>query len=241
MGVRNIPPHAGAMVESLRGLGYNPSTALADLIDNSIAACATEVDVWFEWQGPQSWIRIVDNGVGMDDATLEEGMRLGAADPRAKRAATDLGRFGLGLKTASFSQARRLTVASRRDGGPIVCLRWDLNLLDQPRSEASWPLFEGPAPGSEELLAPLDTMMTSRPSRTKALSWRHHSPMACSSKPRPSLVTKLEPTLTTMRRASRNTVELEGVIAAYSGVGSAKRGSTYSGGCSETCCALMCL
>lgn len=158
MGVRNIPPHAGAMFESLRGLGYNPSTALADLIDNSIAARATEVDVWFEWQGPQSWIRIVDNGVGMDDATLEAGMRLGAADPRVKRAATDLGRFGLGLKTASFSQARRLTVASRRDGGPIVCLRWDLNLLDQPDSDAAWPLFEGPAPGSEDLLTPLNTM-----------------------------------------------------------------------------------
>lgn len=158
MNVRNVPPHASTMLESLRGLGYSPATALADLIDNSIAAHASEVDVWFEWQGPQSSIRIVDNGVGMDDATLEAGMRLGASDPRANRAASDLGRFGLGLKTASFSQARRLTVASRRKGGSIVCLRWDLNLLDQPESRAPWPLFEGPAPGSEALLSPLEIM-----------------------------------------------------------------------------------
>lgn len=156
VGVRNIPPHAGAMFESLRGLGYTPSTALADLIDNSIAASASKVDIQFEWEGPQSWIRITDNGLGMDDEALEAGMRLGAKDPRAERAKSDLGRFGLGLKTASFSQARRLTVASRRSNGRIVCLRWDLNLLDQ--EQLPWPLFEGPAPGSEALLKPLDDM-----------------------------------------------------------------------------------
>jgi hypothetical protein len=68
-----------------------------------------------------------------------------------------LGRFGLGLKTASFSQARRLTVASRRKGGAIVCLRWDLDLFGKVPG-AAWPLFEGPEPGSENLLAALDGM-----------------------------------------------------------------------------------
>jgi hypothetical protein len=157
VGMRNIPPLAGAMFESLRGLGYTPATALADLIDNSISAGASAVGIHFEWNGPESWIRVVDDGAGMDDGALEAGMRLGARDPRAERASSDLGRFGLGLKTASFSQARRLTVASRRTGEPIVCLRWDLNLLDQPGS-AAWPLFEGPAPGSEARLALLDGM-----------------------------------------------------------------------------------
>ncbi len=157
MGVRNAPPHAGSMLESLRGLGYAPPTAIADLIDNSIAANAGEVGVHLEWAGPESWVRIVDDGDGMDDAALEAGMRLGARDPRAERAATDLGRFGLGLKTASFSQARRLTVASRKEGGPVVCLRWDLDLIGQEPG-ADWPLFEGPSPGSEHLLAPLDQM-----------------------------------------------------------------------------------
>ena len=123
MAVRNAPPHAGSMLESLRGLGYAPPTALADLVDNSITANSSEVAIHLEWGGPESWIRIVDDGDGMDDAALEAGMRLGASDPRAERAASDLGRFGLGLKTASFSQARRLTVASRQNGGPVVCLR----------------------------------------------------------------------------------------------------------------------
>ena len=145
------------MLESLRGLGYAPPTALADLVDNSIAANARDVAVHLEWAGPESWVRIVDDGDGMDDAALEAGMRLGARDPRAERAATDLGRFGLGLKTASFSQARRLTVASRKKGGAVVCLRWDLDLIGQEPG-AEWPLFEGPAPGSEHLLEPLAQM-----------------------------------------------------------------------------------
>ncbi|HQS46635.1 MAG TPA: ATP-binding protein [Xanthobacteraceae bacterium] len=145
------------MFESLRGLGYAPATAIADLIDNSLSANSSKIDVQLEWAGPESWVRIVDDGGGMDDAALEAGMRLGARDPRAERAPSDLGRFGLGLKTASFSQARRLTVASRRNGGPTVCLRWDLDLIGQEPG-AEWPLFEGPAPGSEHLLAPLDKM-----------------------------------------------------------------------------------
>jgi len=145
------------MLESLRGLGYSASTAIADLIDNSISANASEVSVQLEWAGSESWVRITDNGLGMDDAALETGMRLGARDPRGVRAENDLGRFGLGLKTASFSQARRLTVASRKSGGPLVCLRWDLDLIGNEPG-ADWPLFEGPAAGSEHLLAPLDTM-----------------------------------------------------------------------------------
>jgi hypothetical protein len=157
MAVRNAPPHASSMLESLRGLGYATPTALADLVDNSIAASAGEVTIQLEWAGPESWIRIVDDGEGMDDAALEAGMRLGARDPRSERTASDLGRFGLGLKTASFSQARRLTVASRRAGGPVVCLRWDLDLIGT-EPDADWPLFEGPAPGSEHLLEPLRQM-----------------------------------------------------------------------------------
>ena len=126
---RNAPPHAGAMLESLRGLGYTTSTAIADIIDNSLSAGATTVSVHFEWAGATSWIRVLDDGRGMDDAELEDAMRLGARDPRESRDASDLGRFGMGLKTASFSQARRLTVASRKKGGELACLRWDLSRL----------------------------------------------------------------------------------------------------------------
>jgi Histidine kinase-, DNA gyrase B-, and HSP90-like ATPase len=157
MAVRNAPPYAEAMLESLRGLGYTTATALADIIDNSISAAATEIDIHFEWDGPDSWIRILDNGIGMDDAELETAMRLGAKDPRTARAKTDLGRFGMGLKTASFSQARRLTVASRRKDQQAVCLRWDLDRLSEGDG-SGWPLFEGPDDGSKALLVPLDTI-----------------------------------------------------------------------------------
>ncbi len=157
MGIRNAPPHAGSMLESLRGLGYVPATALADLVDNSITANAREVSIHLEWDGTDSWVRIADNGNGMNDAALYAGMRLGARNPKETRDANDLGRFGLGLKTASFSQARRLTVASRRKGSSIVCLHWDLDRIDQ-ETGIDWPLFEGPARGSEHLLEPLDSM-----------------------------------------------------------------------------------
>ncbi|WP_420381832.1 ATP-binding protein [Novosphingobium sp.] len=138
------------MLESLRGLGYNTAAAIADLIDNSISAEATTIEILFAWQGDRSWIRIIDNGRGMSDSELESAMRLGARDPRNVRKAGDLGRFGMGLKTASFSQARVLTVASRVVAGTKCCLRWDLD--DLGGETGSWLLHEGARPGSEPRL-----------------------------------------------------------------------------------------
>ena len=114
------------MLEALRGLGYSTATALADLIDNSVAAQAETVHLRFVWAGSASAICILDNGEGMDAGELDRAMRLGERSPLETRAAHDLGRFGLGLKTASLSQCRRLTVASRRDGQTHY-LRWDLD------------------------------------------------------------------------------------------------------------------
>ena len=104
------------MLESLRGLGYSTSSALADILDNSISAGASTVRVDFTWDGPRSTVRILDDGAGMNDAELESAMRLGDRNPLEVRASHDLGRFGMGLKTASLSQCRRLTVASVRNG-----------------------------------------------------------------------------------------------------------------------------
>jgi len=154
---RNCPPAPSCILESLRGLGYTLSTALADLIDNSIAADATQVEVQIHSEDGERWITLTDDGRGMDDAALEAAMRLGARDPRAERAANDLGRFGLGLKTASFSQGRRLTVASKRLGGVVSCLRWDLDLLKDGDGH-DWTLFEGPAAGSELRVEQLASM-----------------------------------------------------------------------------------
>jgi hypothetical protein len=99
-----VEPFAPAMVESLRAVGYDLSTAIADLVDNSITAKATQIDLHFYWNGENSRIAVVDNGTGMTEEKLLEAMRIGA-DPTIARDKKDLGRFGLGLKTASFSQA----------------------------------------------------------------------------------------------------------------------------------------
>jgi len=141
------------MIESLRGLGYSTPTAIADLIDNCISAGASKVDLSFHWQGPRSHIRILDNGHGMDDAELDRAMRLGERSPKDARAPGDLGRFGLGMKTASFSQCRRLTVASTKEG-TTSCLRWDLDVLARSGDDG-WHLLEGPHPGSAALLKPI--------------------------------------------------------------------------------------
>jgi len=141
------------MLEALRGLGYSTATAIADVIDNSISAHAHQVDVLFTWRGSASTIRIVDDGRGMNERQLDVAMRLGDISPLQNRALDDLGRFGLGLKTASFSQCRRLSVASCQDG-TLSCLRWDLDVLAASNDDG-WHLLEGPAQGSEELLAPL--------------------------------------------------------------------------------------
>jgi len=145
------------MAESLRGLGYSTPTALADIIDNSISAGANRIDIRFEWNDGAPWIHILDDGRGMNDAELENAMQLGAKNPLEERSADDLGRFGLGLKTASFSQGRRLTVASRSEGFEQACLRWDLDLLSRPGDDG-WHLYEGPDPASEDRLAPLSMM-----------------------------------------------------------------------------------
>lgn len=151
---RNAPPRAGAMMEALRGLGYSTAAALADLLDNSVSAGAHEIRIDFKWDGVRSRISVIDNGRGMDDAELESAMRLGEKSPLDERAPDDLGRFGMGLKTASFSQCRRLTVASVKKRGQICCLRWDLDAM-AARPEDGWILFEGPAEGSEEHLSAL--------------------------------------------------------------------------------------
>jgi hypothetical protein len=142
----HAPPKASSMVEALRGLGYSPATALADIIDNSISAGADRVELEFSWAGSLSTITISDNGHGMARIGLLAAMRLGERSPLDERKEHDLGRFGLGLKTASFSQCRRLTVASTRDG-ESSCLRWDLDRLASAPGDG-WYLLEGPDPQS---------------------------------------------------------------------------------------------
>jgi hypothetical protein len=112
----HLPPSAASLSASLRDLGYSLETAIADLIDNSISADATDIQIFCHVAGVSPVLVIADNGRGMTEAEVIAAMRHGAADPRKPRRSKDLGRFGLGLKTASFSQCRRLTVVSAKNG-----------------------------------------------------------------------------------------------------------------------------
>ena len=129
---QELPPTAPTLMHSLRALGYSTAAALADLIDNSIAANAHLVSIRVR-PGPTPIVAILDNGRGMTEAELVEAMRFGSRDPRDPRASTDLGRFGLGLKTASLSQCRRLTVVSL-SSGRLTAARWDVDECDRRRS-----------------------------------------------------------------------------------------------------------
>lgn len=130
----NIPPSAASLSASLRDLGYSLETAVADLIDNSISADATAISIFCVANGDTPVLVITDNGRGMSEAEVLAAMRHGSTDPRKERSPKDLGRFGLGLKTASFSQCRRLTVISSRNGERSGA-EWNLAKLE---SEDDW-------------------------------------------------------------------------------------------------------
>ena len=137
------PPHAAALAESLRAFGYDLATALADLADNSLFHHSHEIRIQFHWAGEQSAIAISDDGDGMDEQTLIDAMRVGSRNPRDLRAPDDLGRFGLGLKTASFSQGRRVTVISKRSHGNEIIRCWDLDHIAETNE---WRLLRKPTP-----------------------------------------------------------------------------------------------
>ena len=129
-------PHAASLIEGLRDFGYSLETSLADIIDNSITAGATRVDISADTASDLPWIALVDNGIGMTEAELIEAMRPGSRNPRDERGSRDLGRFGLGLKSASFAQCRNLTVFTVK-GGEKACASWD---LDSVSARNTWQI-----------------------------------------------------------------------------------------------------
>jgi hypothetical protein len=145
------------MSESMRAYGYTLSTAVADLIDNSIAARCTTVWLHFEWTGADSWMILLDDGHGMSETELSNAMKLGSRSPLESRDAEDLGRFGLGLKTASLSQCRRLSVVTRQPGGANAARRWDLDFLSRPDVQG-WKLLTALHQESAPRVAPLDDL-----------------------------------------------------------------------------------
>lgn len=132
----DLPPYAPVLMESTRALGYSLEAAIADLLDNSISAAATEIKVEF-WPLEDPYLIIVDNGNGMLPDEITQAMQYGSQSPLDERDANDMGRFGLGLKTASLSQCRSLTVVSSKDG-IISARKWDLDVV---KEKQKWTLL----------------------------------------------------------------------------------------------------
>lgn len=124
-----LRPSAARLLESMRDIGYSFESALADIVDNSISAGASRIEITNDVHpGSGPYLAILDDGKGMSPGELTQAMQHGSRSPRENRAQGDLGRFGLGMKTASFSQCRRLTVVSRKDG-ELAARCWDLDLV----------------------------------------------------------------------------------------------------------------
>lgn len=147
--VHDLTPFPSEMVPSLRNVGYTLKTALADIVDNSISANAKHIDIFFAWASRQSFISIADDGDGMTEDRLLEAMRLGR-DPQQARQLSDLGRFGFGLKMASWSQCRSFTVRSKTADGSAATLRWD---MDHMLATNRWEALSDPRSGGEERLS----------------------------------------------------------------------------------------
>jgi hypothetical protein len=123
----DTPPFAPSLIESMRAVGYSLESALADILDNSISAEASNIAVRFS-PYDEPYVAVVDDGRGMTRDELYNAMRHGSRNPNDVRTAKDLGRFGLGLKTASLSQARQLTVVTCKDR-KLSGARWDLDVI----------------------------------------------------------------------------------------------------------------
>lgn len=162
-----ITPSAARLTESLRDIGYDFPAAVADIVDNSVMAGASHVDVVIEFAGEESRVMIADDGDGMTANGLIEALRYGSR--RAYRH-KDLGRYGLGLKTASLSQCRSVTVVTGRGGGTVtvrtldldLIAEWDQWLIVEPRKD---PMIDsacerlGSIPGTVVIWQKLDRVL----------------------------------------------------------------------------------
>jgi len=135
----NATPNPKSTINSYRSFGYNLSTAIADIVDNCISAKGSIIKIDTIWNGSESYIKILDNGKGMDLPELINAMTPGSKDPDESRDINDLGRFGMGLKTASFSQCKRLTVITKKKNGKVLKRCWDIDFINQ---QQQWTLLD---------------------------------------------------------------------------------------------------
>ena len=150
---QTLPPDPARLVEGLRDTGYDFNMALADITDNSLDADASTISVNIAMDlGGEISVWVADDGYGMNEAELENAMKYGS---ESKKDPSSLGKFGLGLKTASTAFCRKFSVVSRaKDTDPYLKAVWD---LDHVVNKHEWELlWEDP---SKEEIAILDNMI----------------------------------------------------------------------------------
>lgn len=130
-----LMPNAKMLLSSLRSVGYTEETAIADIVDNSISSGANTIQLYFDWD--DQTILIADNGKGMQKKELLDSMKIGSSDPGVTRSASDLGRFGMGMKTASFSLGKQLLVISKQKD-EINNAEWNLEYVE---NEDKWEIL----------------------------------------------------------------------------------------------------
>jgi hypothetical protein len=132
-------PNPEYLIKSIAEQGYSLESSLADLMDNSVSANANKIEVLIKMEHEPFTLFIADNGKGMNEEELRASMQFPSNSPEEKRNEFDLGRFGLGMKTASFSQTRCFTVLSRKKGTKIFSGRtWDVKYL---KDSGKWKLI----------------------------------------------------------------------------------------------------
>lgn len=130
-------PNPEILLIGLRSIGYEFETAVADIVDNSLGAGAENVDIFWNSTGNNPYFAICDDGIGMSDDELDAAMDFGTEKVRDFTNPQDLGRYGLGLNTASLSQCRCFTVITKRFG-MLSASRWD---MDEIRKTHDWTLI----------------------------------------------------------------------------------------------------
>ena len=131
-------PEAGSLVGSMRSMGYSFESAVADIIDNSVTAGSSEIRIFFPSDPSHCYVAVLDNGCGMSNKELHTAMRYGSTACEEDRAENDLGRFGLGMKAASLSQCRVMTVVSKKKGR-LSAYQWDYNKI---KGQRKWLMLE---------------------------------------------------------------------------------------------------
>lgn len=135
----DLSPNPKSHIKTLSRIGYNLNSAISDILDNSITAESNNIYIEMNIIDEQPIMFVLDDGYGMSPETLIDSMRIGCKDPSDTRSEFDLGRFGSGMKMASFSQARKLTVISKSQDSKIQSATWDLGLVE---SNNAWTLIK---------------------------------------------------------------------------------------------------